>query len=74
MSLDQRLKKLEQVLRPPGMQRITTRLLEDGEDCDKRKPSCPIDQWPQCSLNKNCWSRLAGDEIIYIGLRNDEDD
>ena len=70
MRLDQRLKKLEQALRPPGMQRIVPRIVEDGEDCDKRKPECPAGQYPKCTRNKNCWSRLAGDEIIYIGLKD----
>ena len=73
MRLDQRFKKLEQALRPPGMQRIVPRFVEPGEDCDKRKPERPAGQYPKCTRNKNCWSRLAGNEIIYIGLKDDDE-
>ena len=73
MKIEQRLKQLENQKQVTGEQKLHPRIVEDGEDCDVRKPSCPPrDQYPQCTLNKDCWSRLAGNEIMYIGLNNQE--
>ena len=69
MKLDQRIKRLEQALRPPESGKLNLIMLDDGADCPHRKPECPADHWPQCTRNRNCWSRLAGDEIMYIGLK-----
>ena len=74
MKLETRLKRLEQSYQSTKSNQITVRFVNDDDDCDVRKPECPVGQYPKCTRNKNCWSRLAGNEIIFVGLRDDDED
>ena len=72
MKLETRLKRLEQSFQSTKSNQITVRFVND-DDCGHRKQGCPIGQYPKCTKSKNCWCALAGDPIIFVGLKDDDD-
>ena len=74
MKLETRLKRLEQSFQSTECNNITVRFVNDNDDCDQRKPGCPVGQYPKCTKSKTCWCALVGDPIIFVGLKDDEGD